>query len=99
MNLPFAKIKSDAEYNSRQLYVYDYAPLIFLAIEKEVGNKKMWEWLNTLLTTPTKFTNYDFLISTLEQTLSNNKEYDFLKREYFESDKSLENAIAKLKKE
>jgi len=97
--LPFAKIKSNAEYNSRQLYVYDYAPLILLAIEKEVGNKKMWEWLNTLLTTPTKFTNYDFLISTLEQTLSNNKEYDFLKREYFESDKSLENAIAKLKKE
>ncbi len=93
---PFAKIKSDSEYINRQLYVYNYAPMIFIAIEKEIGEKQMWEWLTTILTKPTKFTNYDFLISTLQRVLKNDKELNLLKTKYFESDKSLENAINKI---
>ncbi len=95
---PFSKIKSDSDYNIRELYVYNYAPIIFLAIEKEIGEKLMWKWLNTMLITPAKFTNYDFLISTLQQTLKNDKVFNLLKTKYFESDKSLENAIDIIKK-
>ena len=94
--IPFAKIKSNSDYNNRQLYVYNYAPIIFLAIEKEIGNKQMWKWLNTILTTPAKFTNYDFLISTLRLTLKNEKKLNMLKTKYFDNNKSLENAINKI---
>ncbi|RKF03057.1 hypothetical protein C8N26_2431 [Tenacibaculum lutimaris] len=96
---PFAKIKSDSEYNNRQLYVYNYAPIIFLAIKKEIGENEMWKWLNRILIKPTKFTDYNFLISTLQQTLKNEKELNTLKTKYFESDKSLENAIKKIETE
>ncbi|NTS40248.1 hypothetical protein HRG84_04960 [Flavisolibacter sp. BT320] len=40
--LPLQIIRSEADYGNRQLYVYDYAPLVFLAIEKEIGEEKMW---------------------------------------------------------
>ncbi len=95
---PFSKIKTDSEYNNRELYVYNFAPIIFLAIEKEIGEKTMWKWLNAILTTPTNFTDYDFLISTLRQTLNDDKKFNHLKTNFFESNKSLENAIDKLKR-
>ena len=91
--IPFSKIRSDSEYHNRELYVYNYAPIIFLAIEKGIGEKQMWKWLNTILTTPTNFTNYDFLISTLQQTLHDNKKFYFLKTSFLENNKSFENAI------
>lgn len=96
---PFSQIKSDSEYDNRQLYVYDFAPIIFIAIEKEIGKEKMWKWLTNILNTPTKFTNYDFLISTLQKTLKNDKEFNNLKTQYFESEKSLGNAISKIESE
>lgn len=95
----FSEIKSDSEYNDRQLYVYNFAPLIFTAIEKEIGNEKMWNWLNNILKTPTKFTNYDFLILTLQKTLNNDKEFKLLKTKYFESEKALQNSISKIETE
>lgn len=91
---PFAKIKSQSEYSNRQLYVYNYAPLIFLAIEKEIGEKQMWQWINNILITPTQFTDYDFLITTLQQTLTDTNKVNTLKSLYLESPKSLENAIS-----
>ena len=90
--VPFSKIRSVSEYYNRELYVYNYAPIIFLAIEKEIGEKRMWKWLNAILTTPTNFTDYDFLVSTLQQTLHDNKKFDFLRTSFFENDRSLENA-------
>ena len=59
----------------------------------------MWKWINTILTTPTKFTNYDFLLSTLLQTLNDDRKYKSIRTKYFESDKSLEKTIDILKKE
>tara|TARA_A100000171_G_scaffold51674_2_gene66726 strand:- start:37 stop:1524 length:1488 start_codon:yes stop_codon:yes gene_type:complete len=96
---PFSKIKSDSEYDNRQLYVYDFAPIIFTAIEKEIGKEKMWNWLTNILNTSTNFTDYDFLISTLQKTLKNDKEFNLLKTKYFESEKALENTINKIETE
>lgn len=92
---PFVAINSSEDYN-RQLYVYNYAPIIFLAIEKEIGKKQMWEWLKTILETPTKFTDYHFLKYTLQITLNDDKKFNLLKIKYLESEKSLENAIKRI---
>lgn len=96
--IPFSKVKSQSEYLNRQLYVYNYAPLIFVAIEKEIGEKKMWQWLNTILKTKTTYTNYDFLTSTLKSTINNDQLYKNIKHLYFESEQSIDNAENKIVK-
>jgi len=96
---PFGEIKSETEYINRQLYVYDYAPLIFTAIKKEIGEEEMWKWLGTILETETTFTNYDFLISTLDTTLNDKKLMRFIEKQYLTNDNSLKNAINKITRE
>jgi hypothetical protein len=93
---PFGKIKSETEYENRQLYVYDYAPLIFTAIKEEIGEEKMWKWLMTILETETTFTNYDFLISTLQTTLNDKKLMELIEKQYLINDNSVKNAIDKI---
>jgi hypothetical protein len=92
----FSMVKSMTDINDRQTYVYDYAPIIFIAIEKEIGKKKMWEWLKNILETKSKFTNYDFLVATLKSTLKNDKKVDLIINKYFNNINSTENAIKKI---
>lgn len=94
--VPFSNIRSKADYDDREVYVYYYAPVVFLAIEKEIGEKLMWKWLNTILSTNTTFTNYAFLSTTLQRTINNEATFDKIRKQYLESEKSLENAISKL---
>ncbi|MGC4040594.1 MAG: hypothetical protein QM710_07385 [Flavobacterium sp.] len=96
--VPFAKVKSKADYKDRELYVYYYAPLMFTAIEKEIGREKMWQWLGVLLKTKTDFTNYKFLTQSLEATLQDKTQFESIKSKYFDSDKSLKNIESALKK-
>lgn len=96
--IPFSKIKSHSDYLKRDLYVYNYAPLLFVAIEKEIGEKQMWQWLNNILKKKTTYTNYDFLTSTLKSTLKNEKQFEIIKKLYFESDKSIDNASNQITK-
>ena len=96
--IPIAKIKSISEIGDRQTFVYDYAPMMFIAIEKEIGTKKMWEWMHTLLTVKTDFTNYNFLLSTLRQTLRDEKKLQTIIDRYFANEKSVENIINVIKK-
>lgn len=95
---PFAKIRSKPDYDNRGLYVYYYAPLIFLAVEKEIGEKMMWKWLHMVLETPAPLTNYEFLAATLKSALQNDKQFEQIKSQYFENDQALENAIARIGK-
>jgi hypothetical protein len=90
----FARVKSANDYNNRDLYVYNYAPIIFLAIEKEIGQQNMWKWLNRILETQTAFTNYAFLEQTLDTVLQDSNKLAQIESKYFDSEKSLENAIA-----
>src|SRR5262249_46313271 len=91
--VPFARVKAKSEYNNRELYVYYYAPVIFLAIEKEIGEPAMWKWLKNLLEMPTDFTNYAFLESTLAAAVNDPAKMQLIKTQYFDSDTSLENAL------
>jgi hypothetical protein len=89
--VPFGKIKSATDYHNRETYSYNYSAFIFLAIEKEIGQQKMWDWLHEILVTKTKFTNYSFLEQTLDNTLKDKNKLDLIKSKYFYSDQSVEN--------
>lgn len=95
--VPFKKIKLRSDYDDRQTYVYDYAPVIFMAMEKEIGEKAMWQWMRALLQTKTEFTNYDFMIKTLDGVLKDKSKLEIIISKYFDSDRSIENAIEKIK--
>lgn len=95
--IPISKIKSISEIEDRQTFVYDYASMMFIAIEKEIGMKKMWEWIGNILNTKTDFTNYDFLLTTLRNTLNDNKKTQIIIEKYFSSTNSTENLLNKVK--
>ena len=94
--LPMASIKSGSDYRDRELYVYYYAPVIFSAIEREIGENKMWEWMNALLKQPVTFTNYTFFEQSLNNVLKNKAVFESIRDKYFTSDKALQFAAAKL---
>ena len=50
-------------------YAYNYFPTILLAIEKEIGETKMLEWVKEMLTTNADFTDFLFLENTLGKTI------------------------------
>ena len=94
---PIFHIESSTDIENRNIFAYIYAPTIFLAIEKEVGKDNMWKWLKAILETKTKFTDYEFLTSTLKNTLNNNEKFDFIEKTYFRNENALENALKKIK--
>ncbi len=96
--VPIAKIMSIREIEDRETFAYDYAPMMLIAIEKEIGTKKMWEWIRRILNTKTDFTNYDFLLSTLRNTVNDEKKVQKIIEQYFISEKSTENIVNSLKK-
>lgn len=94
---PFSQIKSDSEYKNRQLFVYDFAPIIFIAIEKEIGKEKMWNWMRNLLISETVLTDYAYLKNSLIKTINNTDKSNQIIENYFKSNKSLENALKKIR--
>jgi len=88
------KVRSKSDYRNRELYVYYYAPLIFTAIEKEIGLPKMWQWIKAIIETKTAFTNYDFLEKTLASAVQDDTKMGLIKSKYLNSDKAVENATA-----
>lgn len=93
---PIAKISSKSDYGDRELYVYYYAPLIFSAIEKEIGEEKMWEWIKVLLQSPAVFTNYQFLEQTLNKVMNDEAGFESLCEKYFRSESAFQNAASTL---
>lgn len=90
------KIQSKNDYKNRELYVYYYAPLLFLAIQKEIGEDKMREWMKSLLLSPTVFTDYTFFEQTLKNTLHDQIKFNLLFEKYFNSDNSFLNILSTL---
>lgn len=87
----FATVK---DYRNRELYVYYYAPLIFTAIEKEIGEPATWKWLHELLVAPADFTDYAFLLKTLHTVTGDRA--DALAAKYFQGDQTLASAESTL---
>ena len=88
----FRNIENKSDYVDRELYVYTYAPIIWLAIEKEIGQQRMWKWLNRMLTVETTRTDYDFLLKTLAQVLEDDAKLNLLVEKYFANINAIHNA-------
>lgn len=88
----FKEIKSSSDYGDRNLYVYTYAPIIWLAIEKEIGEDKMWQWINKILTAPSEKTNYNFIIETLDDALNDSEKIEFLIDNYLSNKNAINSA-------
>lgn len=94
--VPIYRVRSKTDYKDRELYVYYYAPLIFLAIENEIGENKMWEWMKSLLQSPAVISNYTFFEQTLNKVVNDKNKFELLREKYFNSDHTLQNAITTL---
>ncbi len=92
---PISNIGNYSDFGNYYAYAYNYFPTILLAIEKEVGQTKMFEWVNNLLITKANFTDFLFLKSTLEKTIGK-KKADILTTKYLTSEKALKNALEKI---
>ncbi|WP_085299411.1 gluzincin family metallopeptidase [Cognaticolwellia mytili] len=88
----FKNIEKSADYDDRELYVYTYAPIIWLALEQEIGEEKMWLWLNKMLTVETEKTDYKFMIKTLASVLKNEEQLLLLVDRYFANKNAINNA-------
>ncbi len=95
--ISISKIETKDDFKNYYRYAYDYFPLILLAIEQEIGEKKMWKWAKNLLTTKANFTDYEFLKNTLTKTINNPEKSKEIIKRFFISDKSLENALKQVK--
>jgi hypothetical protein len=95
---PFSMIRSEADYNSRELYLYYFTPIVLTAVEKEIGEEAMWAWLRTMVGTRTDFTDYAFFESTFDKAVRDTAKAAEVKRKYFTSDQALQNAIVELSK-
>ena len=93
----FKSIEKNSDYGDRELYVYTYAPIIWLAIEKEIGEENMWLWLNKMLTIETEKTNYKFMIETLASVLNDDNKLTFLVENYFSNEYAINRAKVLLK--
>jgi hypothetical protein len=94
--VPFATVKSENDYNDRELYVYYYAPLIFTAIEKEIGEQAMIKWIRLILQTPAAFTNYQFVEQTLSEVVNNKSKLELIRSKYFTGDGVINNIATTL---
>ena len=77
--------------------MYTYAPIIWLAIEKEIGEEKMWLWLNKMLVVETEQTDYKFMIETLASVLNDDNKLIFLVENYFSNKNAINSAKTLLK--
>lgn len=82
---PIRDIKSSSDYGNRNLYVYTFAPLNWIKLEQAIGEERMWQWINKLLTVESELTNYDFLIKTLSEVLNDKALLQAVEERYFDA--------------
>lgn len=96
--IPISKIKSKNDLNSYyQLYAYNYFPALLLAIEKEIGEEKMWRWINYLLTDESEYTDFHFLENTLRKAINNESKSSLIIKKFFLSENNLNSVLENIK--
>jgi len=93
---PFARIKNENDYGNREYYLYYYAPVLLMAIEKEIGRPAMWKWLNAMVASRPDHANYDFLLNSFVNSVADKALGEKVVAKYFTSDKALQNAREQL---
>lgn len=81
-----------------ETYRYYYVPLLVTALEKEVGNEKVWNWLRTVLKSEKLVkTDYEFFKSSLIKSGIKEIEFKNFEEKYIFSEKVKENLIKIIK--
>lgn len=93
--LPLNQIKTASEIN--ETYRYRYTPLLLLAIEHELGEAKMYEWVESLVKDNSKKTDYDFFYSSFSKIGIPEEQMKELVETYITSAKAKENIFSTLK--
>ncbi len=87
------KINSDKDALQSYDYSYNFIPLLFLCVEREIGSEKLWKWFKEMLQTKNTLTNYDFLCRTALRSGISTEEFTVLEEKYFSDESSYENVI------
>ncbi len=89
---PFAEVNTEADYCNREYYLYYYAPTLFTAIEKEIGEKAMWQWLRTMAQSENKHADYNFMVDAFKNTVTDPSLQEKIIGKYFRSASALQSA-------
>ena len=66
---PLSLVRTENDYGNREYYLYYYAPILFMAIHKEIGDQAMSKWLRTMVNSKAEVTDYQFLETTFESSV------------------------------
>lgn len=88
---PLSQIKNSEEING--VYRYSLVPLLLTGLERQIGEKRMWQWLTAILTYENPITNYNFLKETLLKSGLSKVEFDQFEKQYINHPSALENLI------
>lgn len=76
-----------------ETYKYNYIPLLLTTLENEIGEKKVWNWLNFVLKSKNVKTNYDFFKSSLLKSGVTQDEFNRFEETYIISPNSKNNVL------
>jgi hypothetical protein len=88
----FDQVKIEDDYGNREYYLYYFAPVVFCAIEKEIGEKAMWQWLHNMAVSKNDHSDYSFMADVFQKTITDNALKKKLMTKYFTSPNALQNA-------
>lgn len=90
--IPLNLIKREDKISNE--YKYSYTPLLLTALEKKIGEKKIWKWLNLVLESGSVMTNYEFFKSSLLESGISQKEFKDFENIYIKSVNAKDNVIS-----
>lgn len=93
---PLSMVRTESDYGNREYYLYYYAPVLFLAIDKEIGDQAMAKWLKGMIATKSGTTDYQFLVSAFDAAVTDKGLAEKIKAKYFASPDALKTAAAEL---
>lgn len=93
---PWAQVVKEADYGNREYYLYYYGPVLLTAIEKEIGEEPMRQWLRLMLADKPQHTDYNFVLSTFKKAVHDTALQEKVIGSYFTSTSALNTAIAKI---
>ena len=79
-----------------ETYRYRYTPLLLTAIEREIGESRMWEWIRVVINSEPQITDMQFFKSTLLKAGVKQVEYVHILETYIDHPKAKENIVAKV---
>jgi hypothetical protein len=74
-----------------EVFKYRYVPLLLVALEKNIGQEKMWRWIQSILQTKDALTNYAFFRNSLLNAGVDRNALQSFEDQYMQSDKAIQN--------